>query len=78
VKKTNWLIGIIAVESLLLVVRPSVPRVYAGIPDAGAQRDETNEQLKAVNDKLDKLTTLLSEGKLHVTVDAPAAGNGHE
>jgi hypothetical protein len=77
VNKSNWLIGIIAVESLLLAVRPSTPRAYAGIPDAGAQRDETNDQLKAVNEKLDKLTALLSDGKLHVTVDT-ATGGGHE
>jgi hypothetical protein len=37
-----------------------------GIPDAGAQRDQMIEQLKATNEKLDRLVTLLSGGELQV------------
>ena len=42
-----------------------------GIPDAGAQREDILNQLKATNAKLDALTALLSGGKLEVTVRKP-------
>jgi hypothetical protein len=45
----------------------SVPVAKAdGIPDAGAQRDQIIEQLKATNEKLDRLFALLSGGELQV------------
>ena len=37
-----------------------------GIPDAGAQRDQMIEQLKATNEKLDKILALLSSGEIQV------------
>ncbi len=40
----------------------------AQIPDAGAQRNETNDQLRAINAKLDNLGALLESGKVTVQV----------
>lgn len=40
-----------------------------GIPDAGAQRQETIDQLKLVNQKLEELTALLRSGEVRVKVE---------
>lgn len=40
----------------------------AQVPDAGAQRIEIINELKATNAQLEKLTTILSSGKLQVQV----------
>ena len=39
-----------------------------GIPDAGEQRERLIDSVKATNAKLDALMTLLSGGKLEVTL----------
>ena len=46
----------------------ATPAQAQGIPDAGAQRERLIELQKATNDKLDRLITLLSDGKLEVTL----------
>ena len=55
-----------------------ISRAQAQIPDAGAQRLQIIEQLKAVNDrlkdindKLDKLTGIFQSGKLQVQIAKP-------
>jgi hypothetical protein len=75
-KSNSWLIAIIVMQTFVLLWRyvPSTPIAYAQIPDAGAQRNDMIDQQKATNEKLDKILKLLSEGKLKVTVDGPAAG----
>jgi hypothetical protein len=40
----------------------------AQIPDEGAQRAEMISQLKGVNDRLDRLASILSSGNLQVKV----------
>ncbi|HEX4052811.1 MAG TPA: hypothetical protein VHX86_00965 [Tepidisphaeraceae bacterium] len=55
-----------------------ISTAHAQIPDAGAQRLEiidelktNNDQLKAVNDKLDKLVSIFESGKLQVQLSKP-------
>lgn len=46
----------------------ATPAHAAGIPDEGAQREQLIDQLKTANAKLDRLITLLADGKLEVTL----------
>jgi hypothetical protein len=55
----------------------------AQIPDAGAQRNQiidelntSNDTLKSIDDKLDKLGTVLGSGKLQVEVAKPDESEG--
>lgn len=55
-----------------------ISTAHAQVPDAGAQRLEiidqlkaNNDQLKAVNDKLDKLVSIFESGKLQVQLSKP-------
>jgi hypothetical protein len=50
----------------------------AQVPDAGAQRDQminelkaNNDELKGINDKLDKMVVLFDGGKLQVVIAKP-------
>lgn len=68
----SW-IGLLAGAQVLTLILmwggPSATPVQAqGIPDAGAQRERMIELQKATNDRLDRLITLLSDGKLEVTL----------
>jgi hypothetical protein len=79
----KWLGIIVVMQGLILLTLwgsgPSVPIAKAdGIPDAGAQRQQMIEQIKATNDKLDKLLALLSGGDLQVKVAKPDDAKGHE
>lgn len=46
----------------------ATPAQAQGIPDSGAQNERIIDQLKATNEKLDRLITLLGDGKLQVTL----------
>jgi hypothetical protein len=46
----------------------ATPAHAQGIPDAGAQQERIITELRSVNDRLDRLITLLGEGKLQVTL----------
>lgn len=69
----SW-IGLLAGVQVVTIIAlwgggPSATPVQAqGIPDAGAQRERMIELQKATNDRLDRLITLLSDGKLEVTL----------
>ncbi|HSV12721.1 MAG TPA: hypothetical protein VLI90_00575 [Tepidisphaeraceae bacterium] len=41
---------------------------HAQLPDAGAQRNDMIAELKGVNERLDRLTAVLSSGNLQVKV----------
>jgi hypothetical protein len=43
----------------------------AQVPDAGAQRIEMTNELKALNAKMDRLITILDSGKLQVRAVMP-------
>jgi hypothetical protein len=55
-----------------------ISTAHAQIPDAGAQRLEmveqlksSNDQLKGIGDKLDKLISIFESGKLQVQLSKP-------
>jgi hypothetical protein len=48
----------------------------AQVPDAGSQRNQMIDQLKATNEKLDKLVTILESGKLQVVTSSPDEAKG--
>jgi hypothetical protein len=48
----------------------------AQVPDAGSQRNQMIDQLKSINDKLDKLVTILQDGKLQVQTVSPDEAKG--
>jgi hypothetical protein len=80
---TKWLGVVVALQCLVLLTLwgagPAVTAARAdGIPDAGQQRDQIIEQMKATNDKLDKLLVLLSSGDLQVKLAKPDDEKGHE
>jgi hypothetical protein len=72
-KTTKLLTIIVILEGLILAGQwlgngsPSmVSPARAQIPDAGAQQQEIISQLKALNERMDKLTLFLESGKLEV------------
>lgn len=79
---TKWLGIIVVLQAILLLVvifgGPTVRTAQAQIPDAGAQRDSMIEQMKATNEKLDKLLDLLSGGHLQVQVITPDEAKAHD
>jgi hypothetical protein len=83
-KSTNqWLGIIVAMQAVILLTLwgagPSASAAKAdGIPDAGQQRDQIIEQMKATNEKLDKLLALLSGGDLQVKLAKPDDAKGHD
>ena len=70
-KSTNLLIVVAGLQILTVagqwLGQPSVvSTASAQVPDAGGQRIQIIDELKAVNVKLDKLTGLLESGKVQV------------
>ena len=59
--------GVVIAALLKLPPNASVAEAQ-GIPDAGAQRQQMLEELRAVNGRVDRLTSLLTTGGLKVTV----------
>lgn len=77
----KWLGIVVVLQAMILLVvifgGPSIRTAQAQIPDAGAQRDSMIEQMKATNEKLDKLLNLLSDGHLQVQVITPDESKAH-
>lgn len=76
--KTNpnrLLAVIIALQGLTLLGQwtgsPRIAPAAAQVPDAGAQRLQMIDELRATNQKLDRLVTLLESGKLQVVASTP-------
>lgn len=70
-KNTKLLTAILVMQVLLFCGQwfASTPaRASQGIPDAGAQREDIIDQLRSLNDKMDKLNTVLTDGNLQVHV----------
>jgi hypothetical protein len=69
----KWL-GVIVVLQVITLIGQWVGAptgatpAHAQLPDEGAQRNEMINQLKGVNDRLDRLTAVLSSGNLQVKV----------
>jgi hypothetical protein len=72
---TNKLLSAILVLQVITLLNQwlgaPISTAQAQIPDAGAQRLEVINQLKASNDKLDKLVSILESGKLQVQLAKP-------
>jgi len=63
---------VIVLQSLTLLSQwlgvPALTPSNAQVPDGGAQRAATIDELKSVNTKLDKLITVLTDGNVKVRV----------
>jgi hypothetical protein len=69
----KWLGVIVVLQVVTLIGQWSLPLgnasvAHAELPDAGAQRNEVINQLRGVNDRLDRLTSILASGNLQVKV----------
>ncbi len=78
----KWLAILLGLQAATLLTLwgacPSAtPAMADGIPDAGAQREQMVEQLKATNEKLDKLISVLSGGDLRVRLAKPDDAPSH-
>jgi hypothetical protein len=73
-KTPKVLVVVVVLQALALLTlwtgRDVLPVAQGQVLDSGAQRAEAVTQLKAVNDKLDKLIALLESGDLQVKVAA--------
>ena len=71
-KNTNRLLAAVLVLQVLTLAgswgATYVTDARADIPDPGAQRAAQTEEMKAMNQKLDKLVSLLESGRLKVEV----------
>jgi hypothetical protein len=73
-KWTKLLTVVVAVQSALLVGQwmgggaSYVSVAQAQIPDAGAQRNQIIDELRALNTKVDKMVDLMQGGTLQVKV----------
>ena len=68
-RASRWLTAALVLQAVVLLsVGHAEPATAQGIPDAGAQMQQLIEQAKATNAKLDRLITLLGEGKLEVSL----------
>ena len=67
----RWLAAVVVLQSLILIgqwLAPSLPVAHAQIPDSGAQLQLIIDQSKATNARLDKIISILEDGKLQVHV----------
>ena len=73
---SRWLGVVVVLQALILATLwtggPAARPAAAQIPDAGAQQQQIIDQLRATNEKLDKLVDLLNSGTLRVRVAEPA------
>ncbi len=72
------LVGVLALQGIILLgqwtgyhAASSLPTASAQIPDSGALRMQTVDELKSINAKLDKLVDLFQSGNLQVKVASP-------
>jgi hypothetical protein len=71
-QSSKLLVAVLVLQGLMLVGQwtsqgPVTP-AHAQIPDAGGQRQQMVEELRNVNQKLDKLVQILETGKVQVQV----------
>ena len=79
--KTNKLLAIvIALQSLVLIGQWTgsgyLTAAQAQVPDPANRQMQMIDELKGVNDKLDKLIGILQDGKLQVKVSNPDETKG--
>ncbi len=74
--RPRW-VAVVVVSQLVILATlwTGGPRPAAAqVPDAGAQQQAVIDQLKATNEKLDKLVDLLASGNLQVRTAPPQHG----
>ena len=74
--KTNRLLVLVIVMQALMLAGQwlnsgMLSTASAQVPNGGAQRQETIDELKAMNSKLDRIAAFLESGKLEVHTVAP-------
>ena|SRR5450432_19796 len=80
--KSHKLLAAIVVLQIITILNQwfggPISTAHAQIPDAGAQRlqmieqlTSSNDHLKAIDDKLDKLISIFESGKLQVQLSKP-------
>jgi hypothetical protein len=85
--KIEKLLAIILVLQVITILNQwfggPINRAQAQIPDAGAQRNEiidqlktSNDTLKGIDDKLDKMLGLFQSGKVQVQLAKPDDNSG--
>jgi hypothetical protein len=85
--KTQKLLTAILILQAVIILNQwfggPISHVQAQIPDAGAQRYEmidqlktSNDTLKSIDDKLDKLVNIFQSGKVQVTPPKPDENSG--
>lgn len=67
------ILGVIVVLQALVLMTlwlggPALPQAQAQVPDPGSQRLQMIDQLKQLNEKMDKMVGILSSGNLQVKV----------
>ena len=64
---SRWL-GIIVLLQIVTMLSQwtAIPNARAQVPDAGAQQQQIIDQLRGTNEKLEKVISILSSGKLQV------------
>jgi hypothetical protein len=68
---TKWLTTVVAIQAAMIIglwFGPRAQPAQADIPDAAGQLVQLNQSATASNEKLDKIVSLLQEGKLEVHV----------
>ena len=84
---TNRVLAMVLVLQVVIVLNQwlgsPINRAEGQIPDSGAQRDEminqlktANDTMKGIDDKLDKMESVLESGKLQVVVAKPDDNDG--
>ena len=74
--KNRFLVGVVVCQGLLLLGfatwgSAGAPPATAQIPDAGAQRQQLVEEMRALGAKVDKIAQILESGQLQVRVAPP-------
>ena len=72
---TKLLAAVVVLQGVILLGQwtgqgPVTP-AHAQVPDAGSQRREIIDELKAVNAKLDRISDTLTSGDLRVSLNQP-------
>jgi hypothetical protein len=80
--KAHKLLAVIVVLQIVTILNQwfggPISTVHAQIPDAGAQRNDiieqltsSNDHLKSIDDKLDKMISIFESGKVQVQLSKP-------
>jgi hypothetical protein len=73
--KTNRLLAAILMLQIITILNQwlgaPISKAQAQVPDAGAQRLQIIDGVKATNEKLDKMISILDSGKLQVIMVKP-------